>query len=91
MAILKVFSIRDTALEAYFRPFYHTHSNGALRIFKDEINNSQSDLFKHYADFILFELGEWDDSNARFDLHPDPVQISRGKDVFESQPAAKAA
>lgn len=82
--ILFVCAIFDSALEAYTRPFFVPAIGSATRAFSDEVNNPQSDLFKHPDDYVLFELGEWDDQNGRFvKLHDDPRQIARGKDLLK--------
>nr|QJB20516.1 MAG: nonstructural protein [Microvirus sp.] len=67
-----VCSIFDRGVAAYGRPFFVPHTNAALRAFGDEVNNAQSDLFKHPADYDLFELGEYDDADGSFSLLKSP-------------------
>lgn len=80
--ILGVFCIRDGALGAYTRPFFVPSKGIAIRAFTDEVNNPQSDFFKHPTDYELYHLGDWDDQFARFDLLPQPVSVVRAQDVM---------
>lgn len=80
--ILTVCAVYDSAIKSYGRPFFVPHVGAAIRGFTDEINNSQSDLFKHPDDYSLFELGAWDDATADFsNLLEHPRLVARGKDV----------
>ncbi len=62
--ILKTFVIYDSKVEAYNAPFCFPSRGQALRQFQDLANDRQSIIFKHAADFTLFEIGEFDDANA---------------------------
>lgn len=78
---IKIFAIKDLAAQAFLQPFF-THSSGvANRSFTSEINNAQQELFKHYQDLELYELGEFDDFTGRIQSYDDPKLISRGSDV----------
>lgn len=64
--ILKIFAVYDAAIGAYMAPHF-LHSRGqALRAFLDMASDPNSQIGKHSADFTLFELGEYDDSNGSF-------------------------
>ena len=41
----------------------------AFRVMADLTSDPNTNVSKNPADFTLFELGTYDDSNARFDLH----------------------
>jgi len=79
---LKVCAIWDSAMEAYGRPIFCQALGQALRSFQDEINRPAEDnnLNKHPDDFILYELGTFDDNAGRFVCPPDPILLARGKD-----------
>jgi len=77
--------LKDTAVNAFGKPFFCPSAPAALRALRDEANSkNNSDLALHPEDFLVFELGLFDDSTGRFDLHPDPLQISRGLDLKSS-------
>lgn len=71
----KIFSVYDTKAEAFNTPFFMSTLGQATRGFADEVNNPNSLLSKHPEDYTLFELGEYDDSNASFTLLPSPKNI----------------
>lgn len=81
-------SIHDSALKAYTRPFYVPALGAAVRAFSDMCNDPQSDFFKHPSDYILYELGEFDDSTALYKPLEAPRIVSRGIDLI-SPPSKK--
>lgn len=76
-------SIRDSAADAYGRPFFLPSVGVAIRSFTDEINRPAEDnqIYQHPEDFDLFELGVFDDSNAKFELHDVPKQLALGRQI----------
>lgn len=78
--IYQIVTIKDRAIDAYLRPFCVTAIGQATRIFTDEINNPQGDMFKHPMDYDLYHLGQWDDNTATFLATP-PKLIVRGQDA----------
>lgn len=73
--ILKVFSIYDSKAEAFLQPFYMQSKGAAIRSFADAVSDEKTMFFKHPSDYTLFELGEFDDSNASFNLHISPISL----------------
>lgn len=73
---LKIFSVYDSKVEAYLTPFFFPSRGHALRHFGDLANDPSSLLCKHAADFTLFELGHFDDSNAML-LVADHVNLGK--------------
>lgn len=61
---LKIFAVRDTKTEAYMQPFFMNTRGQAIRAFSDEVANEKSQFSKHPEDYILFEIGAYDDSNG---------------------------
>jgi len=62
--ILKIFSILDTKTDAYSKPFFCLTTGEAIRTFTDAVNDPQSPFAKHPYDYILFEIGNYDDATA---------------------------
>lgn len=81
--ILVVCSIRDSAVNAFMRPFFVTAVGQAIRSFGDEVNRKDSDMYSHPDDYELFELGLFDDSTGRVTMLPEPRQLARGADYTE--------
>lgn len=60
-----VFSVLDSAANAFGNPFVVNHLGIALRAFTDQVNSeSGGDLFNHPADFALYQIGEYDDTTG---------------------------
>lgn len=62
--ILNAFSIYDSKAEAYLPPFFTTTPALAMRSFQAAANTAEHDFHKYAADYTLFQIGHFDDSNA---------------------------
>lgn len=71
---LKMFSIYDSKVAAFNAPVFLRSTGEALRSFSDAVNK-QGDLKSHAEDYTFFELGLWDDQNARFELYDTPRSL----------------
>lgn len=80
---LKIFSIRDSAMDAYARPFFVPSVAMAARGFRDEANRAEGEICKHPEDYELFELGEFDEDTGRFTNLDVPRSVVRGVDCKE--------
>lgn len=72
---LKVYSIYDSKVEAYLNPWFAQAKGEAIRALTELVNDSKTNIGKYPADFTLFELGEYDNANAQFNLHSAPVSV----------------
>lgn len=61
---LKVFSLYDTKAMCYATPFFMGSIPSAVRAFGDLANDKNSPVAKHPKDYILFQIGEYDDSTG---------------------------
>jgi hypothetical protein len=59
--IHNIFSVYDNKAEAFLPPFVLPKHEMAIRTFADSINNPETQLFLHPADYTLFTLGTFDD------------------------------
>lgn len=75
--ILKVFSVYDSAVEAYLRPMFLPTRGLALRGFTEAVNGNDSEMTKYPSQYVLFELGEFDDGSAKFKMH-EPISLGVG-------------
>lgn len=71
--ILKVFCVFDAKVEAYLQPFFLRTRLEAIRTFTEAANDGNSNIAKYPQDFVLFELGTYNDSNGTFSLHNAPL------------------
>jgi len=82
MNILIVCAVRDSAINAFVRPFYVPAVGAAIRGFSDEVNRKDSEMGNHVGDYELFELGEFEEETGKFRMLPEPRQLARAKDVL---------
>jgi hypothetical protein len=57
---LLVFSVFDSKAETFGTPMFFNTIGMATRAFFDEANREDSMIFKHGADYTLFQIGEFD-------------------------------
>ncbi len=60
--IHKAFTIFDSKTELFGKPFFCTTSGEAVRTFSDAVNDQQGPFFRHAEDYVLFEIGTYDDA-----------------------------
>lgn len=58
------FSVYDEKAAVFSPPFFMSTQGQAIRMFGDLVNDKQSSLSKHPADYRLFCLGEFDQSSG---------------------------
>lgn len=66
----KLYSIYDSKAKLYFRPFTARTRGEALRLFQQAANDKQTQIGEYPEDFILFEIGEFNDSNGNLTAEP---------------------
>lgn len=71
----KLFSLFDTKAEAFGVPFFMPQRGMAIRALVDLSKDPQSLVYKHPNDFILYELGEFDDLVGEIYPHKTPVNL----------------
>lgn len=64
--LLKAFTVYDSKSEAYLQPFFTSTKGQAIRSFQDTANDPNSQICRHAADFVLFQIGEFNDETADF-------------------------
>lgn len=60
----RAYTIYDSKVEAYMKPFFAMSDGDALRSFVDAINSPDSPFFRHPDDYTLFQIGVYDDTHA---------------------------
>lgn len=81
---LKVFSILDTVANAFNAPFFFPTVGQAVRAFKDLANDPNTAVSRHPADYALYELGTFEDSNGRLVALDVPNRLGRATDYLDS-------
>ena len=84
--ILRIFSIYDTKAAVYTGNFFEANASVAIRRFSDLVNDPRCPLNKHPEDYILFELGAFNDENGKIEGY-DPHNLVTASEVFVSKKA----
>lgn len=74
-------AVRDTAVDAFMRPFVVQHVGAAIRGFGDECANPQSVFGQHPDDFLLFHIGTFDEDTGLVESLPQAIMLVRGRDM----------
>lgn len=80
--IHKMFSIFDSAAEAYLPPFALPTEGMAVRTFTDCVNSEKHQFGVNPGDYTLFELGTFDDGKGVFDALPACLKVCNGLEVW---------
>ncbi|WNK14833.1 MAG: nonstructural protein [Microvirus sp.] len=83
--LLKVYSVHDIKVGAYLPPIYFRSKGEAIRAFSAAAMQTDHDFHKYASDYTLFEIGSWDDANAKFESHLTPIPVGKALD-FLSEP-----
>jgi len=77
-----IFTIYDSKAQAYLTPFFMHQDGMALRVFADCINDNSHQFGKHPEDYILFNIGSWEDDKAKFKTSI-PIAIATGIELVQ--------
>lgn len=83
--ILKVYSVYDHQIESFARPFFMQSKGEAIRGWIQVVNDPGTQINKTPQDFILFELGEYDDQTGMFSQPKAPVPIAPALEYIKKQ------
>lgn len=64
--ITKMFTVYDSKADLYLSPFSFKTPAEALRGFTETANDPASSIGKHPEDYILFEIGTYDDQTGQY-------------------------
>lgn len=84
-----VYSVYDSKVNAYDKPFALRSRGEAIRGWADAANDPQTTICKHPEDFSLMELGHFDDTKGTFENHTVPQNLGLASQ-FKRQPQTDA-
>lgn len=76
-----VFSVWDSKAELFSSPMLSVNKGTMMRTLSDVLNDPSHQYAKHPEDFVLYELGEFDDQRGEFHLHPASQSICVLRDL----------
>lgn len=72
---LRVFSVFDRKAVAYLPIFQSPETGMASRSFSDAVTNPESPFNKHPEDYILYEIGCFDDSKGLLEPYSEIIHV----------------
>ena len=82
---LKIYTVYDSKTEAYLQPFFMQSKGAALRAWVDTIADNKTQFSKHPADFTLFEIGEWNELTAEFNIYKNMLSLGTALEMAVKQ------
>lgn len=81
---LEIFAVRDRQLDAYMQPWCAQSKGQAIRMFTDEVNNKDGQLYKHADDYDLYHIGTFEQQTGVITMQgAGPQQVAIGANVQE--------
>lgn len=74
----KIFAIYDEKAAAFFPPFFLPEEGMAIRTFTDAIAQEGHPFNAHPADYTLFNIGAYDDADAKIISQKAPISLGNG-------------
>lgn len=62
--IMKIYTVFDSAAQAYLQPFFFQADGQAKRAFGELVNDKTHSFGKHPDDYTLFLIGYYDDATG---------------------------
>lgn len=78
------FSVYDEKVQAFNAPFFQATVGQAVRSFSDIVNDAESTIHRHPADYVLYQVGEFDDKDASLVSTVPPVRLGSGLEYLEA-------
>ena len=83
---LNVYSIFDSAAQAFVQPFFMQQDGLAIRAFQDNVNSKEeNNISKHPEQFTLFKLAEFNDQNGMLTPLDTPRALAIGVELITSE------
>lgn len=73
---MKIYCVYDSKVKSFGTPFFFKNNGEALRGFSEVANDQKTQIGKYPADFTLFEMGEYDEYIAKFNIFSAPVSLA---------------
>lgn len=79
----RVFAIKDIKAEAFWNPVYYVSEGVAVREFEMVVAQGDSVLAKVPEDFVLYELGAFDEETGEHVNHERPLPVCTAREIWE--------
>lgn len=88
---LKVFAVRDMKALAFMKPFVSVNIATAIRDFGDACNEQNSPFYKHPEDYVLYEIGLYNDQNGELSSLEAVKMLGAARDFVKDIPLVGSA
>lgn len=78
---MRIYTVRDSKVEAYLQPFYAVNDAVAVRMIKDTANDPTTIFHKHPLDFTLLFIGIFEESTGEI-IPADHKQVGKIIDLI---------
>lgn len=84
--ITRAFSVYDSKALCYAVPFFMPTVGAAVRAFSDLANDNQSMVCRHGSDYVLYEVGVFDDAKGVLTATVPYINLGTGADFIKRGP-----
>jgi len=77
---IMAYSVFDKAVDSFLPPFFVPAKGAAIRSFTDALRDPQHPFAKHHEDYVLYEVGVFDDQSGLL-VTQEPVRVIGGLEV----------
>lgn len=75
---MMLYAVHDKAVNAFLPPFAARARGEAMRSFVDACTDSRHTFNKHADDYVLYELGHFDENTGLLKPYDDPRRVMSG-------------
>ena len=76
-----MFAVMDTKADAFLQPFFMPNKGMAQRLFVDSANDANHMFCKHSEDYILYQIGEFDQRTGEIFTAERPERLESAASV----------
>lgn len=79
---MKMYTVYDSKIQAYDKPFVLRNMAEATRAWSQAVNDPQTMMSKYPADYVLYEIAEWDDTTGKIKTYDAPKSVGIGTEFI---------
>jgi len=87
MTARKMYSVYDSAVGSYMRPFFCHNDPEAIRTFLMAQKDEATPFFHHPEDYVLFYIGEFEEVTGLIKIPTSPRRVGSAPDLGSIKPA----
>lgn len=74
--IHRMFAVFDVTANAYLQPFFTVNTGTAVRSISELVNDKAHQFGKYPNDYVLYEVGSFNDADGLLSSHQAPVKVA---------------